>query len=90
MGKVKPKEIHWEVWMRKMQSEMQLTRIMQMEIGADSNCAEEICSKKDCKIQAWLGHRPVHMLQVLGYITHLKTALAIGFKPFLHILFSSE
>lgn len=45
MGKVKPKEIYYEVWMRKMQSEKQLTRIMQMKIGADSNCAVEICSK---------------------------------------------
>lgn len=52
MAQVKPEEIHCEVWMRKMQSEKQLTRIMQMKIGADSNCAVEICSKKDCNIQA--------------------------------------
>lgn len=46
MGKVKPKEICCEVWMRKMQSEKQLTRNTQMKIEADINSPVEI-SKKD-------------------------------------------
>lgn len=56
MGKVKPKEIYCEIWMKKMQSEKRLTKNMKMKIGSDSNCAVEICSKKDCNIQACLGH----------------------------------
>lgn len=52
LGKVKPKEICSEVWMRKMQSEKRLTRNMQMKIGVDINFTVEISPKKDYNIQA--------------------------------------
>lgn len=51
MAKVKPKKSYCYVWMRKMQSEKQLTRNMQMKIGADINSTVEI-SEKDYSIQA--------------------------------------
>lgn len=78
LGKVKPKEICSEVWMRKMQSEKRLTRNMQMKIGVDINFTVEISPKKDYNIQAWLEHRfSAH--SVVSRIHH-KSENSFGYK----------